>query len=611
MMDTAASFQFLQPLWLLLLPPSWVLVWTFARQAGRKSIWSRVCDEQLLAHMTAGQNSSLGYALPAWLLGSVLSLGIVAAAAPSWSKLSHPIMEATDARVIVLDLSRSMLVQDVRPSRFEHALAAASEVIDSDYAGETGLVVFAGSAFVLSPLSRDADTLLAFVEAVHPDSMPQDGSNLKHAITTARDLLAASLGDRAQILLISSGDSHDQNALHDNAVQAAFDAATEGLRISVLGIGTVAGGPLLDLKGGLLRDSAGGIEISRPNFDLLRRIASAGQGSMTVVDGAGVSSNLNGNLNSYLLSSRLEASALAESRQGADQTSRDASDDGAWLVWWMLPLVLILFRKNMVFVFLIALLLQGEQESYAADHSLAGDSLARHQPARAFEFWTHPEKIAFGAYHRGDYDTAHATSESPMLVGASYYRSHQFKQALAQFSENDSAASIYNRGNTLVQLQRYPEAIVAFQQAFDLDPQLINAAYNRRLVEIFLEQQAASAGNDQEAAINGEAMGETIDPDATEMLIGIATEMQGNPADDQQPGSGSGDSQEAGQVDPLEHFDGEDLDEERFALRAQGPGQELDMEIIERWISSLPETSNELYRRKFLRDFQRQQQQVR
>jgi Ca-activated chloride channel family protein len=495
-----------------------------------------------------------------------------------------------------------MLVQDVRPSRFEHALAAASEVIDSDYAGETGLVVFAGSAFVLSPLSRDADTLLAFVEAMHPDSMPQDGSNLEHAITTARDLLAASLGDSAQILLISSGDSHGQNALHDRAVQAAFDAAAEGLRISVLGIGSVAGGPLLDQKGGLLRDSAGGIEISRPNFDLLRRIASAGQGSMTVVDGA----RINGDLNGDLLSSRLGASALAESQHGADQTSREASDDGAWLVWWMLPLVLILFRKNMVFVLLIALLLQGEQESYAADDSLTGN-----QPGRGFEFWTHQEKTAFDAYHRGDFDTTHAISESPMLLGASYYRNHQFQQALTQFSENDSAASIYNRANTLVQLQRYPEAIVAFQQAFNLDPQLINAAYNRRLVEIFVEQQATSASNDQQAAITGEGMEETIDPDALEMRIGIATEMQGNPADDQQPGSGSGENQEAGQVDPLEHFDGEDLDEERFALRAQGPGQELEMEFIERWISSLPETSNELYRRKFLRDFRRQQQQAR
>ncbi len=597
-MDPAASFQFLQPLWLLLLPPCWVLFWIYVRQARRNSIWTRVCDEQLLAHMTAGQSVSPGNALPAWILGGVISLGIVAAAAPSWSKLSNPIMEATDARVIVLDLSRSMLVQDVRPSRFEHALAAVRELIDSDYAGETGLVVFAGSAFVLSPLSRDADTLLAFVDAMHPDSMPQDGSNLQHAITTAQDLLVASLGDTAQILLISSGSSDNQVALHDSAVRAAFDAAAEGMRISVFGIGSISGGPLLDQKGGLMRDPDGRIKISRPDFGLLQRIATAGQGSMTVVDGAGI--------NGDLLSSRLGASALAESQQGADQSTRDASDDGAWLVWLMLPLVLILFRRNMLFVFLIALLLQGEQELYAADNNLA-----ENQKNRVFEFWRHPERIAFGAYQRGDYDTAQGSSESSLLLGASYYRSHQFQLALTQFSENDSAAAIYNLANTLVQLQRYPEAVATYQRALELDPQLIDAAYNRRLVEIFLEQQAALAGADQEAAGTAAAAEEILDNEAFEMRIGIATEVQTNPADDQQPGPGSGANRQSGQVDPLERFDGKEQDEERFVLRAQSPQQELEVEFIERWISSLPETSTELYRRKFLRDYRRQQQESR
>jgi Ca-activated chloride channel family protein len=604
--DAVASYQFLQPLWLLLLPPSWALIWAYFRQTRRKSAWARVCDEQLLAHMSAGQNSSPGYALPAWILGSVISLGIIAAAAPSWSKLSYPIMEASDARVIVLDLSRSMLVQDVRPSRFEHALAAAREIINSDYAGETGLVVFAGAAFVLSPLSRDADTLLAFIEAMHPDSMPQDGSNLAQAIDTARDLLAASLGDSAQILLISSGDSHNQNVLQDNAVQSAFDAAAEGLRISVFGIGSVAGGPLLDQKGGLMRDAGGSINVSRPNFDLLQRIATAGQGSMTIVDGAGFSGDLNGDL----LSSRLGASALAESQQGADQSTRDASDDGAWLLWWMLPLVLILFRKNMIFVFLIALLLQGEQELYAADDSLPLNQ-PENQPARVFEYWKHPEKIAFSAYQLGDYDTTQGTSESPVLLGASYYRSHQFQPALTYFELDDSADAIYNRANTLVQMQRYPEAIAAYQQALDLDPQLVNAAYNRRLVEIFLEQQAASAGDDQETTGTSDATKNALDHEAFEMRIGIATEVQSNPADDQQPGSGSGDNRQTGQVDPLERFDGKEEDEERFVSRAQSPQQDLQMEVIERWISSLPETSTELYRRKFLRDFRRQQRQTR
>jgi Ca-activated chloride channel family protein len=507
-------------------------------------------------------------------------------------------MQASDARVIVLDLSRSMLVQDVRPSRFAHALAVASEIIDSDFGGETGLVVFAGSAFVLSPLTRDAETLRAFLDAMHPDTMPQDGSNLAHAITRAQDLLAASQGDNGQILLLSSGDSHDHKEPVNKAVQAAFAAAAAGLRISVLAIGSTAGGPLLEQKGGLLRDATGRIRISRPNFDLLQRIAAAGQGSMTVVDGVGIDGDL--------LGSRLGASAFAMPQRGADQSSRDASDDGAWLVWWMLPLVLALFRKNMLFVMLIALLVQAPQESYAA-----GDRLAKGQPGRAFEFWSHSEKIALDAYRRGDYVTAYASSENPLLRGASYYRSHQFQQALAQFGEDDSSASIYNRANTLVQLERYAEALIAYQQALDLEPQLLDAAYNRRLVEIFLDQQAAATAAADRAARTAGSAEKSQDRETLALRIGSADELTRNPADEQHSGPGLGASRQTGPIDSLQRFDGAEQDEERFISHAQGPAQELEMENFEHWISSLPKTANELYRRKFLRDFQRQQQQTR
>jgi Ca-activated chloride channel family protein len=595
-MDTI-DFQFLQPLWLLLLPPGWALIWAWSRQAGRNSSWARLCDERLLAYMTAGQTSSPGYARGAWILSVVLTLGIVAAAAPSWSKQSYPLMQASDARVIVLDLSRSMLVQDVRPSRLAHALAVASEIIDSDFGGETGLVVFAGSAFVLSPLTRDAETLRAFLDAMHPDTMPQDGSNLAQAITRAQGLLAASQGDSGQILLLSSGDSHDQNEPVNKAVQAAFAAAAEGLRISVLAIGSAAGGPLLEQQGGLLRDATGRIRISRPNFDLLQRIAAAGQGSMTVVDGVGIDGDL--------LGSRLAASAFAMPQRGADQSSRDASDDGAWLIWWMLPLVLVLFRKNMLFVMLIALLVHGPQESYA------GDRLAESQPGKAFEFWSHPEKIAIDAYRRGDYVSAYTNSENPLLRGASYYRSRQFQQALGQFSENDSAASFYNRANTLVQLERYAEALIAYQQALDLDPQLLSAAYNRRLVEIFLDQQAAAAVAADKAARTAASAEKSRDRETLATRIGSADETTRNPADEHNSGPGLGASRQTGPIDSLQRFDGTEQDEERFVTHAQGPARELEMEILEHWISSLPTTASELYRRKFLRDFQRQQQQAR
>jgi len=582
-MNTPASFQFLQPLWLLLLPPMWVLIWSYTRHLRRESMWVRICDSRLLRHMTRGHVHKAGRNTHPWILGGVLTLGVIAAAAPSWSRLSYPIMESTGARIIVLDLSRSMLVQDVRPNRYQHAVAAASEIIGNGYQGETGLVVFAGSAFVLAPLSRDETTLLAFLEAVHPDIMPQDGSNLAEAIATAQDLLKASVSGQGQILLVSGGDSKDETA-----VQAALAAATQGHRVSVLAIGTATGGPSLDQRGGLLLDANGEFQIRKTNFELLRRIALAGNGSMVVTDAVIGSDDL--------VATRLDASQLVESDRRADDATREAANDGVWLVWMMLPLTLLLFRRNQLWILLILLMAPAEREVYASDWD---------------GFWEHPQKIAFQAYSHADYDTTLLMTDNPLLRGASHYRDGDYKRALEQFERGDSAGAIYNRANTLAQLQRFSEAIIAYRQALELDPAMTAASYNKRLIELFLEQQSAAADDNANNDGGNGSVDENEAQEAYETRIGIASELQLNPADEQQLGPGFGASQQAGQVDPFERFDGLDPEVGRFVLRAREATQAADLEFMERWISSLPETSSELYRRKFLRDYQRQQLQDR
>ncbi len=465
-MNFTGDFQFLQPLWLWLLLPLWLLIWVYSARAARSSMWQRTCDPHLLAAMTSTRKEGTGPGLSVWILACVLSIGVIAAAAPSWSRLSQPIMEVTSARVIVFDLSRSMLVQDIKPNRYQHALAAASEIIGDGFAGETGLVVFAESAFVLSPLSRDADSLLAFIEAVNPQTMPQDGSNLSRAMAAGLDLLAASLSGQGQLLLISAGDSKDQGA-----VQLAIDAAAQGHRISVLAIGSDAGGPLPDARGGLQRDANGQTHISKTNFALLQRIAAAGNGRLVIVGATGYEIDL--------LGSRIDAGELVEAQRDAEQSAREASNDGVWLVWFMLPLTLLLFRRNLLWMWLLVVFLPVPQDADASDVS---------------SMWTHPETIALEAYRHGDYERARELSNNPLVLGASYYRSGQFILALEQFGLDDSASARYNQANTLVQLQRYPEAMQSYQQAIDLDPGLSNARYNQRLLQIYLEQQAENRG---------------------------------------------------------------------------------------------------------------------
>ena len=139
-MNDSAVFQFLNPGWLLLLPPAWWLIWSYSRRAGRESMWNRICEPRLLDKMTGDGQAGTSNRMLAWTLGIVMTLSIIAAAGPSWRKQSYPILESTSARVVALDLSRSMLVQDVKPTRFAHAITAAREIITADFDGETGLV---------------------------------------------------------------------------------------------------------------------------------------------------------------------------------------------------------------------------------------------------------------------------------------------------------------------------------------------------------------------------------------------------------------------------------------------------------------------------------------
>ena len=545
-------------------------------------MWRRICDRALLDKMLADTQGSNRNDWLAWILAIMLTLGTLSAAGPSWRKQSFPMLESTSARVLALDLSRSMLIEDVRPQRFAHAVAAAKEIISANFDGETGLVVFAGAAFVVSPLSTDTATLLAFLDALDPSTMPEDGTRIDLAIRSARDLLTASVAGKGQIIIVTAGASDN-----DAALLAALTAANEGHRVHVLAIGTDAGGPALDLEGNLMRNTQGKVVLSKTNFALLDRVAQAGKGDlMTMNDSAGFGD---------LLMSRLSASQLIEAELADDSSDRPAANDGAWLVLLMLPLALLLFRKNLIWMILLGVLIPGHDELYAKEWNL---------------FWNHPEQLAFEAYQQGDFQASYELSTKPLLQGSAFYRSGQYQQAQEMYSKDESAQSIYNLGNTLAQQQQFPEAVMAYQKALELDPQLGPARYNKRLIELYLEQQYETANTQSEDFDAGESSGEAELTDA-KARIGISGQESTNPADDQQSGPGLGASMQSGQIDPIASFDGLEQQMESFVLQEQDAGQLPDEEQINRWINTLPETSTDLFRRKFLRDFQRQKRQPR
>ena len=576
-----AEFQFLYPAWLLALPPLWGLLWLFTKHDRQQSMWSRLCDAPLLERMRA----AAGFADNGWLLwslGTVLTLSVLAASGPSWRKESYPILESASARVIALELSRSMLVEDVRPNRFAQARAAVREIIGGDFDGETALVVYSGAAFVVSPLSRDANTLDAFIDSLEPGMMPLEGARVDLAIERARDLLKASASNNTQILLVAAGVSRSARA-----VQAAAAAFADGSRVSILAIGTSAGGPLIQADGKLARNADGSYQLATTNLEELRKIAAAGGGAMISLSRASPGD--------ALLEARIRAGLLTAEVQGAADRNRPAANGGYWLVWLALPFALLLFRRNLLWMLLAAVLVPAVDDAVAADRP---------------SLWQNRERAAYDAYQRGEYELVGEMSAQPLLSGAAHYRRAQYEQALEDFGRGRSAAAIYNRGNTLVRLERYDEALDAYEQALELDPALDEARYNRQLLELFLEQDD---DNDQQQSEDAADEGSAFDPvqqAGSKTRAGVAGEISGNPGDQQQLGPGLGASLQSGMIDPFEEFsDGEQTPKRLEVMELLE--QPREQHRIESWITELPVSSSELLRRKFLRDYQRQLRQAR
>lgn len=578
------AFKFLNPAWLLLLPVVWWSLWVFAGRYRARSMWRRVCDPHLLERMSGQTPASVRKQWPVWALIALVTLGIIALAGPSWRTQTHPLMHSTAARVVVLSLSRSMLVEDVKPTRFDQAAAVAREIIAADFDGETGLVVFAGAAFVVSPLSDDAGTLLAFLESLSPEIMPVDGARVDLAITAAQGLLEASVAGKGQMLIIA--DVADDI---DAATRAALEAGDRGHSVTVLAVGTTEGGPLRDAKGGLVRNAQGSYKMSRTRYADLERIARVGNGSLIRVSrNVGVIGHLPPALdpNTHLAAERVP-----------DAIDRPAANDGAWLVWLMLPFALLLFRKNVLWALVLTLCLPGDNELYAYDWET---------------FWRHAERRAFEAYRQGRYELAIELSRDPLLIGSAYYRMDRYQPAVEYFHQDHSAASLYNRGNAYARQLMFPEAVRSYDAALVLDPQLESAAYNKRLIELYMQQdETGSNRSDDENGEDGESPADEAELGDTQPQPGEDGQGPGTPGESRDSGAGLGVQGQPGLPDPSESFDPDQQQLQELILNAASDREFLDPAVIERWLKTLPESSSDLFRRKFLRDYQLQNQQHR
>jgi Ca-activated chloride channel family protein len=451
-----ADFHFIRPYWLLALLPHLTILVLMLRNKLSQGNWSAVCDAALLPYLL--QEKAVNRSRWPLTAGAVAALlAIIALAGPTWKRLPSPVFRNASALVIALDLSRSMDAADIKPSRLIMARYKIADILKQRKDGQTALLVYAGDAFTVTPLTDDTETIDSQLSALNTDIMPTQGSNTELALEKSVDLLKQAGLQKGQILLVTDG--------VDAAKALPSLQSPDNYPLSILGVGTDAGAPIAVPEGGFLKDVRGNIVAPKLNFQELARLAQAGNGVYQTItaDDADIQ-NLLATLDKPV------------QQQGEDNDSvvlDQWADKGPWLLLLALPLAALTFRKGLL-CFALLLILPLPKNSYALGWQ---------------DLWQTKDQQAQQAYKKQDYAKAAEQFENPDWKAAAQYKAGDYDKALENLKNSKTESSAYNQGNALAKTGQLEEAIKAYEKALSSNPDDSDAKYNKDLVEKELEKQ--------------------------------------------------------------------------------------------------------------------------
>jgi Ca-activated chloride channel family protein len=281
-------FRFFESGWLYALatvPLLALLFWASARS--RRKAMDTFGDSDLVQKLTA----TVSVASRRWkavMSLAAVAFAVLALARPQFGSRVETVRSLGQDIVVAVDLSQSMLAEDVSPNRFERARLAILRLMEGLDGDRIGLVAFAADAFVQSPLTTDYDAAGLFLNAMHPDMMPVQGTDLGAALRVSLDALDQGARDARVVVIVTDGEDHEDD------FEEALERAVDGdVRVHVVGIGSPEGVPipLYDDRGereGFLRDEDGTVVTTRLGEQTLRAVAErTGARYVSAGDGAG------------------------------------------------------------------------------------------------------------------------------------------------------------------------------------------------------------------------------------------------------------------------------------------------------------------------------------
>ena len=578
-----AEFHFLRPLWLLGVIPALfclVLIKKYVANAGN---WEKVINPTLIPFLLKGNltDSSSNTRLMGLSLIAAWCLFCLSLAGPTWQKLPQAVHKEDSAMVLILDLSPSMLAEDLSPSRLVRARYKLMDILNSRQQGFTGLVVYGGQAHSVSPLTDDTDTIISLVPTLHPTLLPQYGSNTEDAIATAI-LLAENGGyQEADLLLITDG--VDPSAYADIQSQIA---TKQGLRLFIMGVGTEQGAPIPTGNGSFVKDSNGAILVPKLNSTSLQSLAASANGYYQTLtsDDSDISNLL-----------AATEQLLPSANKALDRTFDLWLDEGFWLIIFIIPLLVLSFRKGIVFIIVMAPI------------TLTSPTL---EASIWQDLWYTPDQQGENALQNGDAESAKSLFKNQQWQASAAYKSQDYETAAANFKQGKSADSHYNLGNALARLGDLEGAIQAYDQALAMEPDMQDAIANRELVEQLKQQQQNQQQNqnqnqDQDQEQQQQDQDQQQTQEQQQNQEGQQSQEQDQQLQNEQNQQNEQQQQENESKQPEQELDKQQQQNEQAKQQQkaeQNPEQaenEQEQQQLEQWLRRVPDDPGGLLRQKF------------
>ena len=577
--------EWLRPLWLLAAPLlAWLLwrLWHRERQSGRWQLLLPPVFHQALLKGGSGRSSKLP-----WLaLGLAWLLAVLALLGPSWQRVEQSNQKPADPLLILLELTPQMLATDGRPNRLEQARRKLLDLLEARRDAQTAIIVYAGSAHSLVPLSDDLATSRNLLEALKPSLMPEPGRRADLAVARALQLLdQAQLGQGRLLLITSALDEEERSG-----IQQALEKRS--VPLLVLGVGSREGAPVVQEDGSFLKDSRGAILIPRLDARGLRETAEAHGGRYAPI---------------RLDDDDLRRLGLLDGpqamRAAGEPTLLDSHiDQGYWLLLPLLLLAACAGRRGWLFCLPLLLMLPP-------------------QNSQAFEFddlWLRPDQQGQRLLEAQRPDEAAQRFVDPQWQGKALYEAEDYSAAAERFAKGDSAVDHYNRGNALAKAGELEAALDAYEQALERQPELAAAQHNKALVEEALRQRE----NQQQSDEGDSAEQQVPDDDQAEPKESTAGQPADSTAAQPTQPSSSGENSESSAVQGSANGAGEDSQPDNHTDSAspddaepvEQPRTEADLgtaaerrQALEQWLRQIPDDPAELLRRKFWYEQQQRQ----